>query len=59
MGFKVMDEKCYKKRGTELEYCDYLYFSIAQQTRFNKERKEVFYDGGFVKSGAAEGISFF
>lgn len=25
MGFKVIDEKSYKKCGTELEYCDYLY----------------------------------
>ena len=25
MGFEVIGEKCYKKRGTELEFCDYLY----------------------------------
>ncbi len=25
MGFAVIDEKSYKKRGTELEFCDYLY----------------------------------
>ena len=25
MGFEVTGEKCYKKRGTELEFCDYLY----------------------------------
>ena len=25
MGFEVIDEKSYKKRGTELEFSDYLY----------------------------------
>ncbi len=25
MGFKVIGEKCYKKRGTELAFSDYLY----------------------------------
>lgn len=25
IGFEVIGEKCYKKRGTELEFGDYLY----------------------------------
>ena len=25
IGFEVIGENCYKKRGTELEFCDYLY----------------------------------
>ncbi len=25
VGFEVVGEKFYKKRGTELEFCDYLY----------------------------------
>ena len=25
VGFEVVGEKCYKKRGTEVEFCDYLY----------------------------------